>query len=107
MQLTFRNADLPTPHREAEKFFFISDQWISLRYRTLSGRGNICECCGNSWSVGNPLQVDHIRPKSTHPELALDPDNLQVLCRECNMGKSNIDCTDWRRLTAPEQASGP
>lgn len=101
MQLTFAYADIPSPHRQAAQFFFISDQWIKLRYKTLSTRGNRCECCGNSWSVGNPLQVDHIKPRSIYPHLALDADNLQVLCRECNMGKSTVDLTDWRRLEPP------
>jgi 5-methylcytosine-specific restriction endonuclease McrA len=101
MELTFTNANLPSPYRDAAKFFHISDQWIKLRYKTLATRGNICECCGNTWSVGNPLQVDHIMPRSLFPDLALDPDNLQVLCRECNIGKSNSDTTNWKRLRPP------
>lgn len=101
LQLSFALADIPTPTRQASKFFYLSDQWIRLRYKTLMQRGNICECCGQSWTVGNPLQVDHIKPRSRFPELALDPSNLQVLCRECNMGKSNSDCTDWRKSGHP------
>ena len=30
------------------------------------------------------------------PQLALDVDNLQILCHECNHGKGNWDMTDWR-----------
>ena len=97
MQLTFAFPDMPTPTRDSSAFFYLSDQWIKLRYRVLSKRGNICECCGRTWSVGNPLQVDHVKPRSLYPHRALDESNLQVLCRECNMGKSNIDQTDWRR----------
>lgn len=97
MQLTFEWADMPRPTRNASDFFFFSDQWIRLRYRVLSRRGNMCECCGHSWSVGNPLQVDHIKPRSKYPHLALEESNPQVLCRECNLGKSNVDETDWRR----------
>lgn len=97
MQLTFEWADMPDPRRDGERFFYLSDQWISLRYRILSKRGNMCECCGHSWTVGNPLQVDHIKPRSKYPKLALEESNLQVLCRECNIGKSNVDETDWRR----------
>ena len=43
-----------------------------------------------------PIHVDHIKPRSTHPELALDPNNLQVMCDDCNLGKSNTDQIDWR-----------
>jgi X-X-X-Leu-X-X-Gly heptad repeat protein len=42
------------------------------------------------------LHVDHIKPRSLYPARALDPENLQVLCRDCNLGKSNKDATDWR-----------
>jgi len=96
MQLTFQFADMPAP-KQSFRFFFLSDQWIKLRYQTLTKRGNQCECCGSSWSVGNPLQVDHIKARSTHPHLSLDPDNLQVLCRTCNIGKGHLDHTDWRK----------
>ncbi len=33
------------------------------------------------------INVDHIKPRHTFPELELDPDNLQVLCADCNLGK--------------------
>jgi 5-methylcytosine-specific restriction endonuclease McrA len=44
------------------------------------------------------MHVDHILPRSKFPELELDIDNLQVLCEECNLAKSNIDTTDWRSV---------
>ncbi len=47
-------------------------------------------------SRNNPLQVDHIKPRSTYPHLVLVEDNLQALCQSCNKGKSNTDETDWR-----------
>jgi 5-methylcytosine-specific restriction endonuclease McrA len=95
MQLTFAFAG--SPPKAANDNFYLSDQWIRLRYRTLSKRGNVCECCGHTWKVNNPLQVDHIKPRSRYPHLALAPSNLQILCRDCNMGKSNTDESDWRR----------
>jgi hypothetical protein len=42
------------------------------------------------------LHVDHIKSRSKHPDLALEITNLQVLCADCNIGKSNTDETDWR-----------
>lgn len=43
------------------------------------------------------MHVDHIKPRSKYPHLAYDVNNLQVLCQDCNFGKSNHDETDWRR----------
>lgn len=71
-------------------------KWRTCRYATLMQQGNWCRACG-----GRPpekvLHVDHIKPRSKHPELALDLSNLQVLCRDCNLGKGNSDEIDWRR----------
>ena len=42
------------------------------------------------------IVVDHILPRKKFPKLAMDINNLQVLCRDCNMGKSDDDYTDFR-----------
>ena len=41
------------------------------------------------------MHVDHVKPRSKFPELALDLSNLQVLCNLCNVAKSNVDMTRW------------
>jgi 5-methylcytosine-specific restriction endonuclease McrA len=48
--------------------------------------------CGS----GDKLVVDHIKPRSKFPKLQLDPDNVQVLCNMCNIGKSDEDMSDFR-----------
>lgn len=71
--------------------------WRELRYATIKRYGPICMCCGaTAKTSGEPIQVDHIKPRSLFPELALDPENTQVMCGPCNQGKSNKDFTDWR-----------
>jgi hypothetical protein len=37
------------------------------------------------------LHVDHVKPRSKYPELALDLDNLQILCAACNTRKGDRD----------------
>lgn len=39
-----------------------------------------CQRCG----TGKSLTVHHIKPQSTHPELAKDPENMITLCRQCH-----------------------
>lgn len=76
--------------------FYESRAWLDLRYRVLQKSGGSCKLCGCRATPENPIHVDHIKPRSLHPELALIESNLQVLCKSCNLGKSNKDSTDWR-----------
>lgn len=76
--------------------FYESDAWRDVRYRALKLHGGCCQCCGARGSRDAPLHVDHIKPRSQFPGLALDLTNLQVLCADCNLGKSDRDQTDWR-----------
>jgi hypothetical protein len=78
--------------------FYSRDEWVKLRFRVLQKYGFKCMACGRSQKDGTVIHVDHIRPKSIFPELALREDNLQVLCRECNMGKSNRSDVDLRPI---------
>jgi len=81
---------------ETGESFYKSEAWLSVRYRALVMWGGHCQCCGARAAPDNPLHVDHIKPRSKFPELALDIDNLQVLCEDCNIGKGTGDKTDWR-----------
>lgn len=76
--------------------FFVSREWRELRYKALKKHGGKCQLCGKARKDGIKLHVDHIKPRSKYPALSLDLDNLQVLCEDCNLGKSNKDDTDWR-----------
>lgn len=82
-------------HLPAKKFYS-SPEWRSIRYRVLKSSSASCCCCGSKASPDVQLHVDHIKPRSIYPELALEFDNLQVLCCDCNLGKSNKHDDDWR-----------
>lgn len=74
-----------------QESFYRTEAWLRLRYFTLL-KYRKCLLCGSK----DNLHVDHIKPRSKRPELSLDANNLQVLCRDCNLGKSNLDSTDFR-----------
>jgi hypothetical protein len=79
--------------------FYRSHRWRRARADALEANrdryGSLrCECCLTS--AASQWHVDHIRPRSSHPELALEPANLQVLCADCNLGKGVRYATDWR-----------
>ena len=76
--------------------FLNTYEWRRLRMVILTKYGSRCMCCGATPEDGVKMHVDHIKPRKLFPLLALDPDNLQVLCEVCNHGKGNWDMTDWR-----------
>lgn len=76
--------------------FLESYEWRKLRMEALKKYGPKCMCCGATPKTGGVMNVDHIKPRKLFPHLALDINNLQVLCHECNHGKGNWDMTDWR-----------
>lgn len=75
--------------------FYESDEWRALRYQALKLYGRKCLVC---FRTDVEIHVDHIKPRSKFPELSLVLSNLQILCRDCNLGKSNRDETDWRTV---------
>lgn len=76
--------------------FLYTYEWRKLRIQAFKKYGNRCQCCGASPQTGAVLNVDHIKPRKYYPSLALDLNNLQILCHDCNHGKGNWDRTDWR-----------
>ena len=76
--------------------FYNSQAWKETRYEVLRRDGGACQCCGARASDGVRIHVDHVKPRSKYPELQLDINNLQVLCEDCNFGKSNYYNDDWR-----------
>ncbi len=86
------------------KRFYSSREWLELRHGALLKAKGRCALCGSSAAEGIVLHVDHIKPRSLYPWLALKDNNLQVLCHDCNLGKSNLDETDWRTPEQPQMS---
>jgi len=89
--------------KQKENKFVCSDsflstyEWRKIRMQALKKYGPKCMCCGATPEFGAIMNVDHIKPRKLFPSLALDLNNLQILCNECNHGKGNWDMTDWRK----------
>ena len=76
--------------------FLSTFEWRRVRMEALKKYGPRCMCCGATPATGAVMNVDHIKPRKKWPSLALDVNNLQILCHDCNHGKGNWDQTDWR-----------
>lgn len=74
--------------------FYGSPEWIHLRNQAFLEQGSKCSCCHTE---NGELHADHIKPISKFPELKLSLDNIQILCKKCNLGKSNLDKTNWKK----------
>jgi hypothetical protein len=66
------------------------DPSLRLRFRVLLRDNFACKQCGSSPAKhpGIELHIDHILPWSKGGETTID--NLQTLCSNCNLGKSNL-----------------
>lgn len=79
------------------------DGQSSRRYRKLRGEfleqciedDTACWLCGMSidykmpWPDDEAFELDHMYPRSTHPEHAEDPANFRASHRRCNNQRSN------------------
>ena len=74
-----RRARRRRVERITKDSFYESLEWKKLRYKVLKSYGGQCQCCGAKRADGAILHVDHIKPRSKFPELALTDSNLQVL----------------------------
>jgi 5-methylcytosine-specific restriction endonuclease McrA len=87
-----------TVHQNAKDSFLRTFEWRKVRMQALKKYGAKCMCCGATPATGAVMNVDHIKPRKLWPSLALDINNLQILCHDCNHGKGNWDMTDWREV---------
>lgn len=94
-RLDIQTAKKVAPNKPIGKNFCRSREWAHIRLKAIKLHGKQCMCCG-SW---NDTQVDHIKPKSRYPELALTLSNLQILCWNCNNKKGSYKETDYRETT--------
>jgi 5-methylcytosine-specific restriction enzyme A len=62
-------------------------RWKAVRLAAKRRDGFRCVTCGDA----GRLEVDHVKPMRTHPELAFDLANLQSLCPPCHARKTRIE----------------
>ena len=62
-------------------------QWKALRMQALERDGWQCVQCGER----RRLEIDHIEPVRTRPDLAYSLANLQTLCGRCHARKTRIE----------------
>lgn len=94
---------LPVTTERPSTIFLKTPEWKALRSLVLEFYGCVCMKCGAT----KRIQVDHIKPKSRYPELALAFSNLQVLCWLCNKAKWHDQSEVDYRQAANDSGSIP
>lgn len=86
------------PYKRAGASIYKTQRWKAVRNLAKRRDGFACVKCG----AAGDLEVDHIKPIRSHPDLAFDLGNLQTLCVPCHSRKTRIevglDDLDPRRL---------
>ena len=62
-------------------------RWKAMRMQALERDDWSCVQCGER----RRLEVDHVQPVKTHPELSFVLGNLQCLCGKCHSRKTRIE----------------
>jgi 5-methylcytosine-specific restriction endonuclease McrA len=81
-------TSIRTQHHRHSKQVTRTQRWKVLRLAILERDGYRCQGCG----CAGRLEVDHIKPVRTHPELSFAPANLQALCPSCHTRKTRLEC---------------
>ncbi len=66
------------------KAFYKSKEWERKRREILKRDRNACQECRKKGRYARANTVHHIIHLKDAPELALDPNNLESVCRECH-----------------------
>ena len=92
--------------------FYISPQWIACRRAYAKSKGMLCERCAAAGLAVPGEEVHHkirLTPQNVNdPAVALNWDNLEVLCKQCHLAEHNtvvmrtdegghVDLTEDRR----------
>lgn len=83
------NNERPAYRKGMGSEFYQTREWRELRWEVLIASDGKCKVCNRGKLDGVIIHVDHIKPRSKYPALELVFTNLQVLCEDCNIGKSN------------------
>lgn len=108
-------ADEPLNRAPEVESFYTSWIWRKCRKAFAESKGNLCERCMKrgiieAGSKDRPLEVHHKIPLTagnvTEPAVALNWDNLELLCKSCHDEERERKAKRWRigpdgRVTIP------
>lgn len=86
--------------RSWAKQFYVSSAWIRCRTAYAKSVGGLCERCLERGVYTPGTEVHHkikLTPKNVRdPSVALNWDNLELLCKDCHMEEHNVSRRRWK-----------
>jgi len=98
MKYGAKDNEIAEKIKKKSKSFLQTAEWKKLRAIVVKTYGRRCMKCGTTPKNSKLTHVDHIKCRKDFPELALDFNNLQVLCCRCNKHKGNKNSIDYRSI---------
>ena len=84
--------------------FYSSKAWQDCRNEYAKRAHHLCENCLRKGIYKPGVIVHHVEeltPANIHrPEVALNPDNLQLLCRDCHAEIHDVQGGRWAKVNA-------
>lgn len=78
----------PAQQSDKEKAYQVWKETIARDY-VINRDGNNCRCCNRSARKDEKLDIDHIRSKGSTPAMKTSLTNMQLLCRNCHIKKTD------------------
>lgn len=94
--------------KEFARAFYSSKAWQECRNEYAKRKHFLCEDCLRrgiykpGTIVHHIIEIDPITIE--RPEIALNPDNLELLCRECHIREHNLYGGRWAKVNAKRKA---
>jgi len=86
--------------REWARRFYCSKAWIRCRQGYAKSVGGLCERCLSKGIYTPGVEVHHkvkLTPRNVrNPDVALNWDNLELLCKDCHMEEHHTNQHRWR-----------
>lgn len=91
---------LTRDHHRHSKRVTSTKRWQVLRQIVLERDAWACVDCGQT---RGRLEIDHVKPVRTRPDLAFDPANCATRCSPCHTRKTRIECGHPAPVQSPER----
>lgn len=93
--------DSQTVSKRQAKQFYQTVEWKTLSAQLRKSAGPTCVMCDRNFKkYGLTKNADHIKPLMYFWDLRLDPENIQIICGECNKAKGNYNLDSLESLKA-------